>query len=393
MSDYKVALVSHEFPPFLIGGMASHCYDLACSLSRNKVPTTVFCGMSKNISFERLNPYLEVIRLPCLNFPPRFLWFQLQNFKVMLRMLENFDIIHCVNPLASAFFSFFAKKLKKPIIASIHEVFLSNLKVFINAPFYELSLGDLTIHGVSYPLNELSMRILLKNADRIVICGRSALQDLKQIYPKMIYKKFHVIYNGVNVEEFEKNFDNSPEINPSIIFYGRLVWIKGVLFLLRAIAILKHELPDITLKIYGRGPLEAKIRSCIRKLKLSENVLIEGYIPRSKLIEKIKKSSAVVLPSLYEVGPFISGLEAMACRKPLITFDFPFTREFVINMHNGVLAKARDTKDLADKIRLVLLNGKLKKELGQNAFNYVKKRHNWYVLVRNYLEIYESCLD
>jgi hypothetical protein len=35
MSDLKVALVSYEFPPYIVGGIVTHCYDLVCSLSGN----------------------------------------------------------------------------------------------------------------------------------------------------------------------------------------------------------------------------------------------------------------------------------------------------------------------------------------------------------------------
>jgi glycosyltransferase involved in cell wall biosynthesis len=371
--------------------MASHCYDLAYSLSKNKIFTTVFCGMPKEAVVEEKNPYLEVVRLPCLNIPPRYLWFQIENFKDLIKSLKDFDIIHGVNPLASALCLLFKKKLNKPYVTSIHEVFLSNLKTLIRSPFSEWTLGDLRMQAAAYPINDLLTRMSLKFADHIVVCGRSALNDMIGIYPEMNLEKTSVIYNGIRLDRFKQD-DNCVYEENSIIFYGRLVLIKGLLHLVEAISLLKDDLPGLNLTIFGRGPLEGKIRSLIRRFSLAKNVSLQGQYPHDELIKEIKKNSAVVLPSLYEVGPVISGLEAMACKKPLVAFDFPFTRELVLNMHNGVLAKAKDVEDLADKIRLVLSDGDLRKELGQNAYEHVKSRHDWRVLVKKYIEIYDDCL-
>jgi len=392
MSSYKVALITHEFPPYLIGGMASHCYDLAYSLSKKKIPITVFCGMAISPQSEKINSYLRIVRLPLLNLPPRFLWFQIDNFKFLLKAINDYDIIHCVNPLASGIFSFFGKKMKKIIVTTLHEIFLSDLKTLLTAPFSELTLGDLSIQGISYPINEFLIRTCLTNSDHVIVCGNSALQDMRCIYPHLNYEKVSVIYNGINLDKFD-NVKCQLINNTSIIFYGRLVWIKGVLYLLKAIPFLKKDFSNLSVKIVGKGPLERKIKAMIKKFKLEENIQLYGYLDHTRLIKEISRSSIVVLPSLYEVGPFISGLEAMACKKTLITFDLPFAREFIRPMYNGVLARGRDVIDLANKIRLVLSDHELRRKIGENAFKYVKKRHNWNLIAEKYIEIYENCLS
>jgi glycosyltransferase involved in cell wall biosynthesis len=216
---------------------------------------------------------------------------------------------------------------------------------------------------------------------------------MRRIYPNLAHKKISVIYNGINFDKFNKIIDSQSEKDLSIIFYGRLTWIKGILHLIKSVALLKGEFPELRLKVCGRGPLEGRIQVLIRKLKLKENVFVLGHLPHNNLMKEIIESSIVVLPSLYEVGPFISGLEAMACKKPLICFDLPFTREFILNMHNGVLAKANDVKDLSDKIYLLLSDTDLRRKLGKNAYEYVISKHNWDLLVKKYLDIYENCIS
>jgi len=96
----------------------------------------------------------------------------------------------------------------------------------------------------------------------------------------------------------------------------------------------------------------------------------------------------VALPSLFEVGPSIAALEAMACKKPIVAFDTPFTREFIGSMWDGLLAKPYDVNDFAEKLYLLLTDSKLRNKLGQNAYEYVKQNHNWSTLVKKHIGIY-----
>lgn len=393
MSDYRVALISHEFPPYIIGGVGIHCYDLALSLSKKKVNTTVFCGRSKITHTEKINDYLEVVRLPYFDFPPRHLWFQLQNLRILSKILGEHDIIHGVVPHLTAICGYFKRKMKRPLITSIHEVIFSDLKLFMNSPLSEWTIGNFGLNVLEYPLNDFLIKASLKKSDHIIVCGSSALNDMKKIYRNLDFAKVSTIYNGINFDRINENGNNDMQKGSSIIFHGRLVWTKGILHLIKAIAILKKDFPDLNLKIFGNGPLEGKIKSLISKLGLKNRIHLKGFVPNAELLKHIKKAGIVVLPSFYEVGPFIAALEAMACKKPLVVFDFPFTREFISNMHNGILAKAGDVKDLSEKIRLLLSDEILCHKIGQNAYQYVKRSHNWDILVENYIELYENCIS
>ncbi len=390
MSQLKVALVSHEFPPFVIGGMGTHCYDLAYSLSKKKILTTVFCGRSRAVRVEKLNPYLHIVRFPFLDFPPRFLWFQVQNFRRLLKLLRGFDIIHGVNPLASAACSYIQHRLKIPFVTTIHEVFLSDLRVLMNSPLSDWTMGDLRVHAISYPLNEFLVRTCIKSANHVVVCGKTALRDMTHVYRNLDNKKISVIYNGVNFDSLNKLLKDSYEQGSFVAYHGRLVWRKGLVDLIKAMAILQNDFPDLNLKIIGKGPLERIIKLLRKKLNLTSKVHLLGYVQRADLIEELQTCSFAVLPSLYEVGPFISGLEVMACEKVLIASDTPFAREFISDMRTGVLAKPGDAEDLAAKMRLVLSDGRLRESIAENARKYVSANHNWDSLVDKYLDIYET---
>ena len=390
-ADVKIALISQEFPPFTIGGISAICYDLAYSLSKRRISTTVFCGKSNKMSIEKLNKYLKVIRLPLLDLPPRHIWFQLQNFNSLLKLLKDYTILHGVDTKSSTIFAYFAKKMRKPFVTHLQGCPYSEMKAFLNSPISYRAMGDYIYYVVESPMNSFLTRLSLTQSERIVSCSYTTLNEAKRKYPHLDYTKASVIYNGINFDKFNSGSSNPEEERCSVMFYGRLFYIKGIIHLIKAIAVVKQKFPNVELEIYGKGPLEPKIRSFIQKLKLANNVFIHGYIPQRELIDKIRSSSVVVLPSFYEAQS-MSVLEAMTCGKAVVAFDLPFSREFIRNFGNGLLAKAGDVEDLADKISVLLSNKKLRRALGQNAHKYVKKNHNWEILVEEYIEMYNKMI-
>lgn len=383
----EVALFSEEYPPFMFGGIASVCHDLAYALSRKGVPTTVFCGRAEKMTIEHVNSHLKIVRLPCFDFPPRFIWFQAQNFTLFSRLLRNYSVIHIVNPEAGASIAYFGKKSHKKVVTSIHGVYLYALKKYLSSPFGCWTIKDTGYPLFTFPMNTLSYGVCLKYSDHVAVCSRSTLAELKSIYPKLEMSKVSVIPNGINMEAFNETSDSQDCL--SVISYSRLMWVKGLNYLITAVAQLTGQFPGLRVKIFGDGPFKDRLKAMISNLRLNENVDLRSFLPRHELFKEIRRSNFVVLPSLQEAQP-ISFLEAMACKKPVIAFDFPFSRELIRNMFNGLLARPADVEDLADKMRLVLADHELSTRLGQNGYEYVKERHDWNTIVEKYIELYTA---
>jgi N,N'-diacetylbacillosaminyl-diphospho-undecaprenol alpha-1,3-N-acetylgalactosaminyltransferase len=117
-----------------------------------------------------------------------------------------------------------------------------------------------------------------------------------------------------------------------------------------------------------------------------------GRISHMDLIGEIKNSDVAVLPSLYEAQPMFA-LEAMACKKPMVIFDFPYARELITDMKTGVLCKTCNSIDLAEKISLLLSDENLRRKLGQMANEYVSENHDWDIQAEKYIEVYKETLE
>ena len=203
------------------------------------------------------------------------------------------------------------------------------------------------------------------------------------------FSNVHVIYNGINFDRINCNDIPVEEDDYSLLFWGRMFYNKGIVQLIEAMPLVKGAFPKVSLDVCGTGPLVGKVRGLVNKLGLKDNVRFHGYVSNKFLIEKIKRANAIVLPSLYEGQP-VAHLEAMAYRKPLIVYDFPFAREYITDWNNGLMAKGGDVKDLAERICAALSDKKLRQKLGKNAYERVMKNHNWETLIDQYIKLYNS---
>ena len=387
----KVALLSHEYPPSAIGGISAVCYDLSVNLSKQGIHTTVFCGKSSRIRVDKVNDCLRVVRLPLLSLPPRHFWFQVQNINSLLTVLKKFDVIHSVDP-RFAYLAYFSRKSHKPFITHVHGCGHCETKAFLKSPVSYWSPGDFVYTVLEYPLNEYLTSSCMHNSDYIIVCSTARLVEMKRRNPDLDYTKVTVIQNGIDFDRINSDNGVTKEKDCSVLFWGRLYYNKGIIQLIRAMTLVKAKYPTVILDLCGKGPLEAKVRSLTRKLGLERNVRIHGYVTTKDLVSKIKTASLIALPSLYEGQP-VAVLEAMAYKKPVIVYDFPFAREYIIDWQNGLMAKGRDVKDLAERLCAALSDKQLRTKLGQNAYQYVRKNHNWNILIHKYIDVYNRVYE
>jgi len=391
-------LVSEEFPPYMFGGIAVVCRDLAINLARRGIQTTVLCGNSRPPSIEHPIENLTIIRLPLSGYPPRPLWFQVQNYSFLLKLLEDVDVFHAVDPLSAAIPMYFGKRHGTHRVTHIHSTYRSRLMCLCETPIRYWTVGDIGSEVLEYPFKASICSLFKRASDHFIACSLTTLREFRAYYPEVPPDKFTVIYNGIDLKSLDgsQNQNDGEEYrgaDHSLVFYGRLFWNKGILHLIKSLDILRRTISDIELDIYGTGPLENTIKNLISQLGLHKIVHLKGMIPKHEdLIARVKNYNAVVLPSIYEGQP-VAALEAMALSKPLVMFDTTFSREFIENMTNGVLARPCNIADLARQIEIVLTDTKLAQRLGEKARNYVEQNHNWDSLVEKYIEVYQTLTE
>ena len=250
----------------MFGGIGSACYDYALALSNEGIMTSVICGQSRRISKQKINDHLEVIRLPCLSMPPRFCWFQLQNLRLFESLLKSYSVVHIFNPQAGAAIALLNKKAKKPLVTSIHGLYLTSLKLSLSS-IGDSTIKDLTYQVVGYPLQVALHRTCLKNSDHITVCNESTLTELKQTFKFVESNKVSVVYNGINFKHTDM-IDSEESFDEPIIYCGRLYVAKGVMFFVKALEKLKDSGASFHAQIFGEGPLKQKLMATISRTRI-----------------------------------------------------------------------------------------------------------------------------
>ena len=116
-----------------------------------------------------------------------------------------------------------------------------------------------------------------------------------------------------------------------------------------------------------------------------------GYVnDEQRIVDVYNATDAFVLPSLSENLPNTI-MEAMACGVPCVGFAVGGIPEMIDHLHNGYVARLRDTDDLADGIRYVLADSR-NEQLGTEAIKKVALNYSQLHVANKYIDVYEHVL-
>ncbi len=389
----SVALLSAAYPPYSWGGIDTQTYDIAHYLSKVGIDVTVFCGRAERPTAVKESKNLTLYRLPVLDAPPRVVWFQLQNLHRILQRIPDFDIVHTQHS-SGTLYGLVKNKFKKPWIVSFHEHELRRLLTYLELKPWKFSMNDSIYYALGYPLFNLMTRIE-KGADHYIVCGTAGLTDYLN-FSNIDPAKTTMIRNGIDLEKIKSMIEGEDRSKASaneeftIFTCGRLYATKGIPYLIEAMQRVTNSYQNVRLKIFGKGPLESMLRHMIDSMHLEDNVSLEGYVSYRRLIREMSQCDLAVFPTLLEVGASIAIMEAMACRKAVVAFDYPFTRDIIKHSKTGYLVPRKNPEMLADAIILLLQDDSLRSRLGDNAFNYIVQYHDYKKIVKKYVEVYSS---
>ena len=156
-------------------------------------------------------------------------------------------------------------------------------------------------------------------------------------------RSFEVVHYGIEAGPPPPPLPGAPRL----AVVGRFVPIKGHDVLLRALARVRQQLPEVTLEIAGDGPLEPELRATVSRLGLGERVSFLGRVaPPGPVFER---AEVVVVPSFGE-GFGMVVLEAMERGRPVVASDVGGLPEIVADGRTGLLVPPGDPEAFAAAI-------------------------------------------
>jgi glycosyltransferase involved in cell wall biosynthesis len=176
--------------------------------------------------------------------------------------------------------------------------------------------------------HRFSARCALRSAERIFVPSEFTKQELIKYY-KADSKKIIVTPLGFDPEKYHPNQNVIPnsfrDLEPYVLFIGRIEKKKNVKRLIEAFLALKKELSSRPERSEAEGSLKLVLVGTpgfgydeIKAASGSTDIIFTGYMPTADLPGILAGASVYALPSLYE-GFGIPILEAFASGVPVLT--------------------------------------------------------------------------
>jgi len=117
---------------------------------------------------------------------------------------------------------------------------------------------------------------------------------------------------GIDIKGLERVPASSKESD--LIYVGRLVEHKNVDLLIKAIGIVKEDIPDIRVIVVGDGPERGRLAAMVRELGLEKNVKFTGFLDEYDEALAIMKSSRAFVLALNQRGLWHGCLRGIGLR-------------------------------------------------------------------------------
>ena len=371
----KILMLTWEYPPRVVGGIARVVYDLSKTLLKDGHDVTVVTYREGDAPYFEDDKGVKVYRVDNYMINPNnFIdWIMQLNFNLVAKANEliakegNFDVIHAHDWLVA----YAAKTLKNsfniPIVATIHAT---------------ESGRNSGIHDETQRYINDTEWMLTYEASEVIVNSNYMKNELQRLFG-LPYEKINVVPNGVNLNLFngierDYNFRRRYAMDNEkiILFMGRLVYEKGVQHLIAAMPKILNGYHDSKLIICGKGGMLDELKAEANALGLGQKVYFAGYMNGKDVQRMYKAADIAVFPSTYE--PFgIVALEAMLSENPVVVSDVGGLNEIVQHRENGMKSYAGNPNSIADSILELLYDHKLCADITKKAKNKVRNEYNW----------------
>jgi glycosyltransferase involved in cell wall biosynthesis len=202
-----------------------------------------------------------------------------------------------------------------------------------------------------------------------------------------------IIMNGADLQRFCPGSvvdDDAKRYGSRMIFACRQLFPrKGIRFLLRAVAMLRADFPDIRVVIAGDGFERAGLEKLAKDLEIDDCTEFLGWVPNADLPRFYRAATVSVIPSLEE-GFGIPAAEAMGCELPVVASDAGGLPEVVDDGVTGYVVPKGDAEAIAHALRTLLEDPDLARKMGVAGRRRALERFSWELTAKEIEAVYES---
>jgi alpha-maltose-1-phosphate synthase len=400
----RVGLFTREYPPHVYGGAGVHVDYLSRELAR-EIEVEVHCWGPQHSDQGKLHvrgaePWIEISDGTEGKFKGALEALSLN--LTQIKALQAIEVVHTHTWYVSMA-GYLAKKLYgMPFVLTTHSL----------EPLRAWKAEQL---GSGYAMSSWMERTAILDADAVIAVSAGTKADILRAYPEVEPDRIHVIYNGIDLAEYQKTkkttalteYDVDPA-TPYVLFVGRITRQKGVTHLVDAI---QHLPPETQVVLCAGAPdtpeIAAELRAKVENARRNHPriVWIEKMVTKQETIQLYSHARVFCCPSVYE--PFgIINLEAMACRAPVVASATGGIKEVVVDGETGYLvpfeqdpvtgfpcAPETFAKDLAARINQLMDDPETCRRFGDAGRQRVEEKFSWTAIARQTISLYQQLID
>jgi glycogen synthase len=396
----KALFLTNEYPPNVYGGAGVHVDYLSRELAK-LMPIEVRCfGDQKeekgNLSVMGFD--LDASAFTCPK-PLRSVFGAVRRCTDFNSTNIDADLVHC-----HTWYSHFGGILAKmnyglPLVITVHS--LEPLR-----PWKREQLGG------GYDFSVWIEKTALEMADAVIAVSAQTKADIARLFTVKT-DRLHVIYNGIDLEEYRKT-ESTSALNkygiekPFVFFVGRIARQKGIVHLVRAI---EYMDPGFQVVLCAGAPdtpeIGREMKEAVEKVKAKRAgvIWIDEMVDKETVRELYSHASVFCCPSIYE--PFgIINLEAMACETAVVATAVGGIKEVVVDGETGFLVpidqmeespfEPRDpgkfARDLAARINQLMADPALCEKFGRAGRKRAEEKFGWPAIALETKALYEKLL-
>jgi starch synthase len=400
----RVGLMTREYPPYVYGGAGVHVEYLSRELAKT-IEVEVHCWGDQfsddgNLHVRGDEPWSRITEGTQEKFKAALETFSLN--LAQMTSIAAIDIVHTHTWYVSMA-GFFAKKLYRiPFVLTTHSL----------EPLRAWKADQL---GSGYAMSSWMEGTAILDADAVIAVSQGTKADILRAYPEIDASRIHVIYNGIDLNQYQKTAETSAlseyGIDPSqpyVLFVGRITRQKGVTHLVDAIPHLPANLQVVLCAGAPDTPeIAAEMREKIEWVRtINPRVIwIDKMLSKPEAIQLYSNCSVFCCPSVYE--PFgIINLEAMACRAPVVASATGGILEVVVDGVTGYLVPFEQdpvtsfplhpekfSRDLAAKLSALLADPEMARRFGDAGRRRVEEKFSWTAIAEQTIDLYRHLID
>jgi glycosyltransferase involved in cell wall biosynthesis len=366
------------------GGAETHLVNLISGLLEKRINLSIFYTKKDNEFFKKKLETLNVkifkkkenINLNVVNFFLDFLYLR----KLILQLNPN--IIHVHLPYMELLTFLVLKTLKKKY-------------KFIITKHVDSSLFDGSNRQHESFIGSFIGNLIYSRAKKIIAISQAVKKYVIDNYNNINAKNIAVIRYGIEYKILSSStktlniFKKKHNLQGYYVLgvAARLVGQKSIDFLIKSFGEYnKNFNPKSKLLIAGKGPLKKELEQLVASLNLKKSVKFLGF--QSDINTFYKSIDVFCLTSSYE-GLGLAILEALVCRKPIITSNCSAMPEIIKQNKNGLLVDNLNIGQLVKAIQ-ALEDPKFRNKISFNSNKSLKEKFSLPLMIKKTIRIYNS---